>query len=260
MSTPHPRLSVNSICSMNQSLPDDIALWTDLGIGNVGLITPKLDGTGWDAGRQAVADAGLFVSSVSCYKHELAPSLEFTAEIGSDVLYFVAGSGGSQLWEEAAEQFCEEMVPFVARAKELGIRLAVEPTNPLRNDVSFVHTVRDAVDLARMADMDVALDFYSAWYERGLDETVRKNIDVIALVQIDDYELGTFDMPNRSAIGDGDVPVERLMGLLLDAGYGGVFELEILGPRIEAEGYRAPIARSLDRAGEMLERLGVERH
>jgi|SRR5436190_603448 len=242
---------------MNQSLSDDIALWTDLGIGNVGLITPKLDGAGWDAGRKAVRDAGLSVSSVSCYKHELAPSLEFTAEIGSDVLYFVSGSGGSQLWEEAADQFCAEMVPFVARAKELGVRLAVEPTNPLRTDVSFVHTVRDAVDLARMADMNVALDFYSAWYERALDETVRKNIDVIALVQIDDYKLGTFDMPNRCAVGDGDVPVERLMGLLLDAGYDGPFDLEILGPRIEAEGYRAPIARSLERAGEMLERLGV---
>jgi len=253
----HPRLSVNSICSMNQSLADDIALWTGLGIENVGLITPKLDGAGWDAGRKAVLDAGLRVSSVSCYKHELAPSLEFTAEIGSDVLYFVPGSGGSQLWEESAEQFCEEMIPFVARAKELGVRLAVEPTNPLRTDVSFVHTVRDAVDLARMADMNVALDFYSAWYERGLDETVRKNIDVIALVQIDDYKLGTFDMPNRCAVGDGDIPVERLMGLLLDAGYEGPFDLEILGPMIEAEGYRAPIERSLERAGEMLERLGV---
>jgi sugar phosphate isomerase/epimerase len=257
MSTPHPRLSVNSICSMNQSLHEDIALWTDLGIGNVGLITPKLDGAGWEAGRKAVLDAGLSVSSVSCYKHELAPSLEFTAEIGSDVLYFVPGSGGSQLWEESAEQFCDEMAPFVARAQELGVRLAVEPTNPLRTDVSFVHTVRDAVDLARMADINVALDFYSSWYERGIDDTVHKNIDVVALVQIDDYKLGTFDMPNRCAVGDGDVPVERLLGVLLDAGYEGPFDLEILGPTIEAEGYRAPIARSLDRAGEMLERLGV---
>ena len=46
-------------------------------------------------------------------------------------------------------------------------------------------------------------------------------------------------------------------GMRLDAGYEGPFDLEILGPRIEEEGYRAPIARSLDRAGEMLQRLGV---
>ncbi len=105
--------------------------------------------------------------------------------------------------------------------------------------------------------MGIVIDFYSAWYERGLDELVHTNIDVVALVQICDYELGTFDMPNRSAVGDGDIPVERLIALMLDAGYDGPFDLEILGPRIEAEGYRAPIARSLERASAMLERLGV---
>ena len=123
--------------------------------------------------------------------------------------------------------------------------------------MSFVFTVRDAVDLARMAGTGVCVDFYSAWYERGLDEVVRKNIDVIALAQVCDFKIGTFETGNRAAVGDGDIPVERLLALLLDAGYEGVFELEILGPVIEAEGYRAPIERSLERMSEMLDRLGA---
>jgi sugar phosphate isomerase/epimerase len=253
----HPRLSVNSICSMHQSLDEDLALWADLGIGHVGLISPKFDVAGWDAGRQAVLDAGLLVSSMSCYRDGIAQSLEFSAAVGADVLYIVTGGAGTVPWEEAAAKFCEDMAPGVARAHELGVRLAVEPTNPLRTDVSFVHTVRDAVHLARMADMGVVVDFYSSWYERDLEGVLRENIDLVSLVQIGDYELGTFDIPNRSAIGDGDIPVERLMGMLLDVGYEGAFDLEILGPRIEAEGYRSPIARSLERASEMLDRLGA---
>ena len=129
---------------------------------------------------------------------------------------------------------------MVVRAKELGVRLAVEPTNPLRTDVSFVHTVRDAVDLARMADIAIVVDFYASWYERGLEETVRKNIDVVALVQICDYKLGTFNMPNRCAVGDGDIPVERLLGMVLDAGYEGAFDLEILGPQDRRGGLPGP--------------------
>ncbi len=254
---PHPRISVNAICSMTQSLPEDLVLWDDLGIDNVGLISPKLEQAGWDASRDAVRAAGLLVSSMSCYKDGIAPSLEFAGAVGTGVLYVVTGSAGSVPWEEAAERFCEDMAPLVARGKELGVRLALEPTNPLRTDVSFVHCVRDAVDLARLADMGIVVDFYSSWYERGLDELVRKNIDVVALVQICDYKLGTFDMPNRCAIGDGDIPVERLLGLMLEAGYEGPFDLEILGPRIEEEGYRAPIARSVERASEMLDRLGA---
>ncbi len=253
----HPRLSVNAICSMHQSLEDDLALWADLGIDNVSLISPKLEAAGWDESRRAVRDAGLTVSSMSCYRDGTAESLEFTASIGAPVLYIITGSAGSAPWEEAAARFCEEMAPLVARAKQLGVVLSLEPTNPLRTDVSFVHCVRDAVDLAAMAGMGVTVDFYSSWYERGLGELVGKHIDQVALVQISDYKLGTFDMPNRCAVGDGDVPVERLLGILLDAGYEGPFDLEILGPRIEEEGYRAPIARSIERAGAMLERLGV---
>jgi sugar phosphate isomerase/epimerase len=108
-----------------------------------------------------------------------------------------------------------------------------------------------------MADIGICVDFYSSWYERGLAELVRKNADLLTLVQICDFKIGTLDTPNRCAIGEGDIPVERLIGTMLDAGYEGVFELEILGPRIEAEGYRAPIQRSVERASEILYRLGA---
>ena len=253
----HPRLSLNSICSMQQSFDDDLALWADLDVDHVGMISPKIEPIGWDAALQAVRDRHLRVSSMSCYKHGIAESLPFTADVGAEVLYIVTGGYGPILWEEAAERFCAEIGPWVDEAREVGVILAVEPTNPLRTDTSFLHTVRDAVDLARMSGMGIALDFYSAWYERDLDEVVRKNIDLVALVQIGDYALGTFDIPNRCAIGDGDIPVERLLGMVLDAGYEGVFDLEILGPRVEAEGYRAPIARSLEQASRMLDRLGA---
>jgi sugar phosphate isomerase/epimerase len=253
----HPRISVNSICSMKQSLQEDLALWSDLGIDNVGLIAPKLEAAGWDASQKAVLDAGLLVTSMSAYRDGISESLPFTAAVGCDVLYTVSGGFGPIPWEDAAERFCEAIFPVVAEAKEHGVRLAVEPTNPLRTDVSFVHTVRDAIHLARMAGIDIVVDFYSAWYERNLDEIVRRNIDLVALVQIGDYKLGTFDIPNRCAIGDGDIPVERLLKMVLDAGYEGDFDLEILGPKVEDEGYRAPIVRSVERATEILDRLGA---
>ncbi len=255
--SPHPRVSVSSISSMNQSFDDDLALWEDLGMVHVGLISPKLDAIGWEAGRQAVLDRGLRVSSISCLWDGIADSLEFAPTIGCDLLYMVSGGGGTVPWEEAAGKFCEYIAPYVARAKELGVRLAVEPTNPLRCDTSFVHSVRDAIDLARMADLGVTVDFSSAWYERGLERLVRENLDLVALVQIGDYKLGTFDMPNRCAVGDGDIPIERIVGMVLDAGYEGVFDIEILGPEIEAEGYRASLARSIERTSDMLDRLGA---
>ena len=242
---------------MQQGFDADLALWAELGIDNVGLISPKLEAFGWAESQKAVGEGGLIVSSMSAYRPDIVDSLPFTTAVGCDVLYTVSGGYGPVPWVEAAGQFAADMEPIVARAEEAGVRLAVEPTNPLRSDVSFVFTVRDALDLARSTRMGVVIDFYSAWYERDVERLIRDNIDLVALVQIGDYKLGTFNMPNRCAIGDGDIPVERLLSALIDAGYGGPFDLEILGPVIEAEGYRGPIVRSVQRASQMLERLGA---
>src|SRR5262245_34787780 len=109
----HPRICVNSICSLRQPLDADIALWTDLGIDHVGLIAPKSEAAGWAAGQQAVLEAKLEVSSMAAYRHEMVGSLPLTAAVGCRVLYTLSGPGGSVTWEEAARTFCEEMAPFL---------------------------------------------------------------------------------------------------------------------------------------------------
>ena len=44
---------------------------------------------------------------------------------------------------------------------------------------------------------------------------------------------------------------------LLDAGYQGLFDIEVLGPHIEAEGYAAAIRRSADWLSDLLKRCGA---
>jgi sugar phosphate isomerase/epimerase len=77
------------------------------------------------------------------------------------------------------------------------------------------------------------------------------------LVQVSDYVLGDRVTPHRAVIGDGTVPVERLCGQLLELGYRGVFDLELTGPRIDAEGHRAAFARAAENLSEILTRLGA---
>ena len=203
------------------------------------------------------ADAGLRVSNIGTEERVLGNALDFGAAVGTDSVWCTTGSIGSRTWEEAADEFCERIAPAATRANELGVALAIEPTNPLRTDISFVFNLRDSLVLARSAGIGVVLELACCWYERGLAELVHDNVDTLALVQVSDYEIGTFDTPNRSAIGDGDVPLERLIATVLDAGYDGLFDLEIIGPRIEAEGYSSATRRSLERLTEMLDRLGV---
>jgi sugar phosphate isomerase/epimerase len=234
---------------------EEIEFFRELGATNVGAISPKLEAIGWDPA--VFADAGLRVSNIGTEERVLGDALDFGTAVGTDSVWCTTGSIGSRTWEEAADEFCARIAPAATRASELGVALAIEPTNPLRTDISFVFNLRDSLVLARAAGIGVVLELACCWYERGLADLVRDNVDTLALVQVSDYEIGTLDTPNRSVIGDGDVPLERLIAMVLDAGYDGLFDLEIIGPKIEVEGYWSATRRSLERLSEMLDRLGV---
>jgi sugar phosphate isomerase/epimerase len=236
-------------------MAEDVRMWQELGIDNVGLASPKLEATNWDA--ELVVAANLRVSSIAIEERVMDDALRVAGTVGAGTVYITTGGVGAMPWEEAANRFCERVRPAAALANDMGVQLAVEPTIALRSDLSFLFTFRDAVDLARDAGMSVVLDLYSCWLERDLPHLVQENLDVLALVQICDYKYGAFSTPDRSVIGDGDLPLKRLLGELLDAGYTGAFEIEILGPRIEAEGYRSAVGRSIHQAGALLDQLGA---
>jgi len=270
----HPRLSVNSITSYVKPLSADIELWDRLGIRQVALILPKIDEVGWDRAREMVAGAGLRVSTIfgPTYRpldadrelgwweedqRRTVETVDFASSVGAGSVYICTGGAPTLSWDAAADAFCELIAPAVARGAELGVPVLLEPTNPLRVDISFVVCQRDAVDLARRAGTKVMLDLQSSWYERGLERIVRDNVDLIGLTQISDYVIGTAQTGDRAVPGDGDIPLERLLRMVLDAGFEGLFDLEVFGPRIEAEGYPSSVRRCVARASELLDRVGA---
>ena len=142
-------------------------------------------------------------------------------------------------------------------ARSRGVPFAIEHTNSLRVDIGFVHTLADAIDVARRLDAGVCMEVNACWAERGLADTITAGADRLRLVQVSDFAVGTLSTPNRLVPGDGDIPLERILGQVLAAGYAGCFDLELIGPRIEEEGYGPACRRSVERLTEMLESLGA---
>jgi sugar phosphate isomerase/epimerase len=160
-------------------------------------------------------------------------------------MVFTTGPGGPLSWEEAADALDEALAPVVAASNDRGVPFALEHTNSLRVDVGFVHTLADAIDLAQRLDVGVCMELNACWAERGLANTIRAGIDRIALVQVSDFKVGTIASSQRLVPGDGDIPIGRILSTLLDAGYEGVFELELIGDAIAEEGYDAAIPRAI---------------
>lgn len=243
---------------MSYTFDEDLRMWTDLGIGRVGLYLPKLEAAGMSNAVDRVRQAGLAVSTIACrgfVLHEpetwsaqlpaLEAAVDVAAALDADCLFVTAGTPGGLGWDECVDALRRSLEPLQARAASSGVRIAVEHTNPMRREVGFIHTLRDMVEVARELDIGVVVEITNCFFERGIEQTLVEGVDTFSVVQISDYVVGTLTASERAVPGDGDIPLAQLIGVLDNAGYRGSYELEMLGPRIEEEGYRPSIARGL---------------
>ncbi len=199
------------------------------------------DPTGWAAQQQTL---------------ELA--IELAAAVGAGTVYCLTGGPGAAPWTEAIAAFAEFLVPILELAEGRGVRLAVEPANVLYADLTCVHTAVAAVEVTRrIPGLGICLDLFHTWTEPSLRQTITAAIDVITLVQLSDLVLGDRSLPARAVPGDGGIPLEAIIGWIVDAGYRGVFDLELNGPRIDAEGHRAAAARAALWLDGVLEAAGA---
>jgi len=270
----HSRTCVSAISTFKLSLADDLAFWARHGITNVGVSVAKLEAFGWEPGTQLVLDAvgrGLNVvdliglgpfhladpSRWDRQRERLFRSIETAQAVGARTIVFTTGPSAPLPWEAAADALEEAIAPVLLEARRGGVDFAIEHTNSLRVDVGFVHTLRDAIDLARRLDAGVCLELNACWAERGLATTIRDGIDRIRLVQVSDFRVGTVASSQRLVPGDGDIPIARILGELVAAGYAGYFELELIGDAIVAEGYDAAVPRAVDALDAIVRDLGA---
>ena len=57
--------------------------------------------------------------------------------------------------------------------------------------------------------------------------------------------FGDRTIPSRTVLGEGNVPLEWVVKLILDTGYRGPFDIEVIGPRLLAGGAEAGLKRSV---------------
>jgi sugar phosphate isomerase/epimerase len=268
----HPRISVSQVSSRSWTIDDDLAFYEEQGIERIGVWMTKLaaDGDPLTAAGQIVAH-GPRVSSLAVANpfaledrrdwpgqaETLSEAIDVAKALACDTIVLPFGRGTSLGWERSADALEEALGPTLREAQRQGIWFLLEFTNPLRTDVSFVHSLRDALDLSWRLDTGVCMEITASWYERNLVGSIHAGVAGIGLVQVADYAIGTHDTPNRLVPGDGDIPLERIIGQLLETGYEGLFELELIGPAIDAEGYGSAIARSIDWLDKVFDQLGA---
>lgn len=266
----HPRLSVNAMCTYSWSFERDLALWIDLGLAHAGLLIAKLADD--PRGRmQCLADAGIRVSTLITGCFDLADranwdrtradhlqAIDLVAEYGGHSIYFTPGRTTGAAWRDDLETLAEAVAPTVAYGRERGVLAAIEPS--LRTSVSFVNTLRDAIDAAERTGLSLIADFGNMWMERDFRETLARAMPHIALMQIGDVVIGSPGKAppgGRAHVGEGELPLRRMMRDVLDAGYTGVFDLEVVGADFAGDVDEAALRRGIEAASALLDELEI---
>jgi sugar phosphate isomerase/epimerase len=263
-------MSVNAICTRSWPLERDLLFWRSHGFGHVGLVSYKLGNSAESADviqRERLSVSNIVIASPftlgepanwPAQQERACSLLRIARTLDAGCVYMNSGSSASRMTvDESVSAFCTAVAPVADLAAALGVRLALEPSAPSNHDMGCVHSLHDAFYVAGQTGLHVVVDLQTCWLERALPAMVRDHLDQVALVQVSDYVVGTEVRLSRAVPGDGDIPLRRLIEDILRTGYKGAFDLEILGPRIEDEGYDSAVPRGARWLSDCLASLGA---
>ncbi len=247
----HPRVSLHQVAFMSETTDGFLAFCRELGVANAVLAAPKVKADG--IGESAQPGPAIISVNDVFDPGSFGASIALARRLGAQSLYLLTGGRGGLDWEGAAERFARELEGL--RPPELPVLIENAPA--LYADIHFAHTLADTIRLAELADTGICIELFACWGEADLKAPFRRAMPRVGLVQVSDYVPGDRAYPCRAVPGDGVIDLERLIGDLLDMGYQGVFDIELIGPRIEAEGPRMAAKRAAEHVSELLTRLGA---
>ena len=251
MASGGPRVSISQISTFNASFADDLAAYADAGLDGIGIWELKLGDGPDDAALEAFRASGLEGASAVPLVPSLLPlpllggpedpaerldallrSLHRLAPFQPAGIVCLTGSGLGRDRDEARRIVVEGLRRLGAEAEALGLRIAVEPyQRDSGAEWTIVTTIGEALDLIHEAGDSRALqlqfDVWHLWNTESLFDDIARHVRRFAGVHVCDVREPTRGWADREAPGDGGASVPRILRALDEAGYDGLYDIEI---------------------------------
>jgi len=168
-------------------------------------------------------------------------AIEDAARLGAYSFFMVVGGlpKGSRNLAEARAQVAEGTTLLIEHARELGVRLALEPLHPVyAADRSCLTTLAEALDLCAIIEpeppaepwLGVGIDTYHVWWDPVLAAQIVRAGAARRIhgFHVSDWLNPSCDVLNdRGMMGDGVIDIRAIRGAVEAAGYQGFIEVEI---------------------------------
>lgn len=269
------RLSLNQRTTAEWSLREAIDGCVRAGLPAIGVWREPVAEVGLEVAAGWVREAGLRVSSMcrggfftgsdpvarQAAHEENLRALDETAALDAPTLVLVPGGlpEGDRDLVGARERAAEAVALLAPEAGERGVRLGIEPMNPIyAADRGVVSTLAQALAIAEQLPADqvgVVVDTFHLWWEPDVHATVRRAGERIVSYQLADWitPLPPDALLSRGMPGDGHVDFAAFTRAVVEAGYPGDIEVEIFNADVWAAPGDQTVATLASRYAELVE-------
>jgi sugar phosphate isomerase/epimerase len=255
-------LSLNQLTARDLTLADSARAARDCGFQGMGILPSSIAQLGVEKVRRILDDEGLQPTSVcaviglvettaTASARRLADAkrcLEYAALLKAPLVVVVGGPTPNITRRAAWERAVAAVGALLDTAAQLGVEVLVEPLHPALIGQSVATSLQDALTLVeRTPTAGIVLDTWHVWWDSRLEDCVRDAASRIRIVHLSDWAdppNGTLD---RVLPGEGVSDLPGLCADLLDSGFTGWWEVEVLSEALWA-GDQTALVRAANEA------------
>ena len=256
------RFSMSELTTYRWSFEEDVQHYAEAGFEAIAVWRQKLSDCGERRGRKLLAESDLQVSSLMwaggftgnegrTYQESMQDAREaihLAFELQAPTLLVHSGARGGHTHNHARRLLKNALQDLGPIAAEFGVCLALEPM-PLETALgwTFLHSMEETLELLDVVAspaVRIALDCYHWGGEPRFLEKLPQWAPHLAVVHLADADQPPQSDPDRLPLGQGRLPLAKIVRTLQDADYRGFYEVELMGEEVEHLDYRQLLRQS----------------
>ena len=248
-------LAINQLSTFRWNFEEDAQAYASHGFEGIGLFRPKVEDFGIERCAEMLTELNLSVTSLSWAGgftgsdgrgfndavRDAMQAVKDAANLRAESLVVLAGGRNNHIRKHARRTLCEALSKIAIVAEEFGVLLSLEPFHPgCGQEWSFINDLESTLhilDSVGSPNLGLVLDTYHV----GMDDEILAWLPHVSehlhLLQLGDGRHSPLGEMNRCLLGDGCVPIESIVHSLLDHGYEGPIEAEVIGEDVESLDY-----------------------
>ncbi|WP_430453004.1 sugar phosphate isomerase/epimerase family protein [Rhodopirellula europaea] len=250
-------LAINQLSTLRWEFEQDAQAYSDRGFEGIGLFRPKLDDLGIDRAVELLAETNLQVTSLSWVGgftgsdgrgfddavRDAMSAVRDAAELRAETLIVLAGGRNNHIRKHARRTLCDALSHLAIIAEEFGVKLSLEPIHAgCGMEWSFVNDLESTLEILDMVDspnLGIVLDTYHVGMDDRVLDMLPHVVPFMHLMQLGDGRHSPLGEMNRCLLGEGCVPIQSLVHRVLELGYSGPIEVELIGEDVEPLSYES---------------------